>query len=60
MTDILMSGDGSEPDPPKFPDSSAVLSNLTLVFTVSFSLCLGMIENIRQLSRNDRKQTTAV
>ena len=35
MTDIL-SGDGSEPDPPKFPESSAVLSNLTLVFTVSF------------------------
>ena len=35
MTEIL-SGDGSEPDPPKFTDSSAVLSNLTLVFTVSF------------------------
>ena len=34
MTDIL-SGRGSEPDPPKFLDSSAVLSNLTLVFTVS-------------------------
>ena len=35
MTDIL-SGGGSEPNPPKFPDSSAVLSNLTLVFTASF------------------------
>ena len=35
MTEIL-SCDGSEPNPPKFPDSSAVLSNLTLVFTVSF------------------------
>ena len=34
MTDIF-SGRGSEPDPPKFPDSSAVLSNLSLVFTVS-------------------------
>ena len=35
MTDIL-SGGGSEPDPPKFPDSSAVLCNLTLVLFVSF------------------------